>query len=423
MVVSVKHLGKIGQYCLKNNISKTVTLQTRYLNLLECQSKVLLQNYGVNVQKFVIIENSVEAKDLESRFKVDEYVIKAQILAGGRGLGYFDNGFKGGVHLTKNVNEVLPIVENMVGHKLITKQTHKDGITVKKVMIAESVDITREAYFSILMDRESNGPVIIASPFGGTDIENVAKETPDKIKTYPIDIHEGVSESLALEIAKFLEFKGELLNKASKEIRRLYDLFLNVDATQVEINPLVETADGQVVSVDAKINFDDNAQFRQKAIFLMDDHSETDPQELKALQNNLNYIRLDGNIGCLVNGAGLAMATMDIIKLHGGEPANFLDVGGGVNEQQVLSAFTILSSDPNVKSILVNVFGGIVNCATIARGIINATKKLQLTVPLVVRLEGTNVEEGKRILKESGLPIKFAEDLDEAAQKAVASIN
>lgn len=414
----------VGSLCklYQHNLKTTCFNQVRNLNLLECQSKVLLQNYGVNVQKFVIIENLEQAEDLQSKFKVDEYVVKAQILAGGRGKGHFDNGFQKGVHLTKDPDEVLPIVKNMIGHKLITKQTPKEGILVKKIMVAESVDIVRETYFSIVMDRLHDGPVIIASPAGGMDIENVAKETPDKIKAYPVDIMTGISTSLAEEIALFLGFDGPKKSKAANEIKRLYDLFVNVDATQVEINPLAETADGDVVSVDAKINFDDNARFRQKAIFLMDDNSESDPQEVKAAEHNLNYIRLDGNIGCLVNGAGLAMATMDIIKLHGGEPANFLDVGGGVNENQVLAAFQILTLDPNVRSILVNVFGGIVNCATIAKGIINATKSLQLQVPLVVRLEGTNVDAAKELLVNSNLPIKFADNLDEAAEKVVSTI-
>ncbi|KAF6209355.1 hypothetical protein GE061_015102, partial [Apolygus lucorum] len=263
------------------------------------------------------------------------YSLKAQILAGGRGKGHFNTGFKGGVHITKDVSKVQPIIQQMLGNKLITKQTPKEGIEVKKVMIAESVDITRETYFSILMDRGWNGPVIMASPAGGMDIEKVAEETPHLIKTFPVDIFEGVTPEIATDVALFLNFEGDMREKAATEIKRLYDLFLNVDATQVEINPLAETSDGQVVSVDAKINFDDNANFRQKAIFQLDDKSETDPQEVKAAENNLNYIRLDGNIGCMVNGAGLAMATLDIIKLHGGQPANFLDVGGGVNESQL----------------------------------------------------------------------------------------
>lgn len=422
MVSTFRCVGRLCQL-YHHNISKSIIhYQVRHLNLLECQSKVLLQNYGVNVQKFIIIDSNEEVNDMESKFKVDEYVIKAQVLAGGRGKGHFDNGFKKGVHLTKDPTQVMPIVKNMIGHKLITKQTPKDGILVKKVMVAESVDIIRETYFSIVLDRLHNGPVIIASPAGGMDIENVAKETPEKIRAYPVDIVNGISTSLAEEVALFLGFDGNKKAKAANEIKRLYDLFINVDATQVEINPLAETADGDVVSVDAKINFDDNAKFRQKAIFQMDDNSETDPQEVQAAEHNLNYIRLDGNIGCLVNGAGLAMATMDIIKLHGGEPANFLDVGGGVNENQVLAAFQILTLDPNVKSILVNVFGGIVNCATIAKGIINATKSLQLKVPLVVRLEGTNVDEAKKLLVDSNLPINFADNLDEAAQKVVKTL-
>ncbi|KAK9502146.1 hypothetical protein O3M35_012733 [Rhynocoris fuscipes] len=370
MPSNLRSIGKF--YQLYTN--KIFTTQIRRLNLLECHSKVLLQNHGINVQKFVIIENPLEANDLQSKFKVDEYVIKAQILAGGRGLGYFDNGFKGGVHITKDPNQVLPIVEKMIGHKLITKQTPKTGIEVKKIMIAESVPIKRETYLSIVMDRFFNGPVMIASPAGGTDIENVAKKTPHLIKTFPVDIEKGVTQELSKEVAAFLQFQGSLNDKAALEIKRLYELFLHVDATQVEINPLVETENGQ------------------------------------------------GDIGCMVNGAGLAMATMDIIKLHGGEPANFLDVGGGVNENQVHKAFEILTSDPNVKSILVNVFGGIVNCGTIASGIINATKSLSLKVPLVVRLEGTNVEAAQKLLKESGLPIVFANDFEEAAQKVVASL-
>lgn len=330
-------LRSIGRFCQLYQNNQVLTTQIRHLNLLECHSKVLLQNYGVNVQKFIIIENPLETKDLQTKFKVDEYVIKAQVLAGGRGLGYFDNGFKGGVHLTKDPSKVLPIVEKMVGHRLITKQTSKEGIQVKKVMIAESVNIKRETYFSIVMDRIFGGPVIIASPSGGTDIENVAKSTPHLIKTFPVDIFKGITNDIAKEVAQFLKFDNTTNEKAVTEIKRLYDLFINVDATQVEINPLAETSDGQVISVDAKINFDDNAQFRQKAIFQLDDKSESDPQEVEAAKHNLNYIRLDGNIGCMVNGAGLAMATMDIIKLHGGEPANFLDVGGGVNESQVIS--------------------------------------------------------------------------------------
>lgn len=289
-------------------------------------------------------------------------------------------------------------------------------------MIAESVDICRETYFCILMDRERNGPVVIASPDGGVDIEDVAEKTPNRLQTIPIDIHQGISDQLACEIAVFLGFKGDLQKQASKEIKLLWGLFLSVDATQLEINPFIETPQGQVISVDAKIQFDDNAAFRQQEIFSVGDTSECDPREVKAAQYNLNYIGMDGNIGCLVNGAGLAMATMDLIKLHGGEPANFLDVGGGVQDHQVMSAFELLTSDKSVKAILVNVFGGIVNCATIAQGIVNACRISKLDLPMIVRLEGTNASQAKKILEESHLPIQAASDLDDAAKKAVSSL-
>lgn len=401
--------------------NKWTGLSFRFLNLLEYQSKYLLQKNNVSVQDFCILDGI--DKTSFDKFNVKEYVVKAQILAGGRGKGYFDNGFKGGVHITKNRNEVLSLTDSMLGHKLITKQTPKEGCEVQKVMVAESVNIKRETYVCIVMDRENNGPVLVASPAGGVDIEAVAEKTPELIKTVPIDIFKGVTDVLAEDIADFLEFKGPLKNKAATEIKQLWQLFLNVDATQLEINPLVETDDGKVISVDAKLNFDDNASFRQKEVFAMEDVSESDPREVQAAKHNLNYIGMTGNIGCLVNGAGLAMATMDIIKLHGGDPANFLDVGGNVKEEQVLAAFKILTSDKNVQAILVNVFGGIVNCATIAKGIVGASKTMNLNIPLVVRLEGTNVDEAKKIIKDSGLTIMAASDLDDAAQKAVKSIS
>ncbi|XP_050438756.1 succinate--CoA ligase [GDP-forming] subunit beta, mitochondrial [Adelges cooleyi] len=398
-------------------------IQSRYLNLLECHSKDLLHRHGVAVQKFKIVENADETNDILKSFNVNEYVLKAQVLAGGRGKGHFSNGFKGGVHVTKDQTKIYDILKNMLGYNLITKQTPKDGILVNKVMVAESVDIKRETYFCILMDRSENGPVLIASPAGGMDIEDVAVNSPELIKKIPIDIYEGITDEKALDVAKFLNFEGPLLSKAAYEIKRLWEFFLAVDAVQIEINPLVETSDNQVVCVDAKIQFDDNSEFKHKDIFKLDDTSESDPREVLAHKHNLNYIGMDGNIGCLVNGAGLAMATMDIIKLHGGEPANFLDVGGNVNESQVYEAFNLLTLDSSVKAILVNVFGGIVNCATIAQGLINASKKLNMTVPLVVRLEGTNVNAGKKLLEDSGLLIQFASNLDEAAKKAISSLH
>lgn len=405
----------------RKHFHSSLKISARNLNLLEYQSKKLLAESGVAIQAFRVLEGKKDEHVLKD-FNVNEYVVKAQILAGGRGKGHFDNGFKGGVHITKDRSQVIPLVEQMVGHKLITKQTPKDGILVKKVMVADSINIVRETYLSIVMDREHNGPVLIASPAGGMDIEAVAEKTPEKIQTLPISVETGITHAQAQEVARFLEFKGTLVDKAAAEIEKLYQLFVKVDATQIEINPLAETDDERVISVDAKLNFDDNAQFRQKDIFAMEVHEDTDPREVEANKYHLNYIAMEGNIGCLVNGAGLAMATMDIIKLNGGSPANFLDVGGSVKEDQVLKAFQILTSDPNVKVILVNVFGGIVNCATIANGIVNASKVMGLTVPLVVRLEGTNVEAAKKILNESGLKIESAHDLDQASKMAVKAL-
>lgn len=397
--------------------------QTRKLNLLEYQSKELLRDCGVSVQNFAIVDDVKKANSALENLHADEYVVKAQVLAGGRGKGWFNNGFKGGVHLTKDPKAVLSVIQKMLGQRLITKQTSKDGILVQKIMIAESVEIARETYLCILMDRQHNGPVLIASPAGGMDIEAVAEKTPELIKTVPLDIYYGIDDEIAKDVSTFLGFKEpEVQQKAIYELKNLWKLFVDIDALQVEINPLVETADKQVVAVDAKIAFDDNAQFRQQDLFALEDVSEKDPREVDASRFNLNYIGMDGNIGCLVNGAGLAMATMDIIKLNGGSPANFLDVGGSVKEDQVFQAFRILSQDPKVKVILVNVFGGIVNCATIAKGIITASRNLKLNIPLVVRLEGTNVNEAKKILAESGLPILTAHDLDEAAKKAVVSV-
>lgn len=395
--------------------------QIRLLNLLEYQSKDLLAKHGITVQKFMLVSNHDEADKVAKDLRVEEYVVKAQILAGGRGVGVFSNGFKGGVHLTKNPSEVGNLVKQMLGNKLITKQTPKDGILVNKVMVAESVDIQKETYFSILMDRSHNGPVVVVSAEGGVDIENVAEKNPEAIKIIPIDIFKGLTDDIAVQAAEFLKFTGVSKEKAVSEMKKLWKFFLDVDATQVEINPLAESSKNDVVAVDAKINFDDNAQYRQKDIFEMENKTEIDPRELLASQFNLNYIPLEGNIGCLVNGAGLAMATMDIIKLEGGEPANFLDVGGNVNENQVTEAFKLLTYDNKVKAILVNVFGGIVNCATIAKGIVAACKKINVKTPIVVRLEGTNVNEAKKILENSGLPIINAKGLQEAAREVVAA--
>lgn len=381
-----------------------------------------MSDYDVYVQKFKVAENGKDAVKFAKDLNVHEIVMKALILAGGRGKGTFSSGLKGGVHLTKNPDDLGPLVDQMVGYKLVTKQTPKDGVQVTKVMVAEALDIERETYLAIVMDRDFMGPVVVGSPQGGMDIEEVAEKTPELIYKEPVDIFKGMTDEQAMRLAGNLLFKGDLQREAANQILNLYKLFCGVDATQVEINPFGETPDGRVVCFDAKINFDDNAAFRQKRIFEMEDTSESDPREIEAARHNLNYIGMDGNIGCLVNGAGLAMATMDIIKLHGGEPANFLDVGGGVQEHQVFEAFKLLSSDETVKAILVNVFGGIVDCAIIANGITSACREMGLKLPLVVRLAGYNVEAASKILEESGLPIQTAQDMDTAAQKAVASL-
>ena len=310
----------------------------------------------------------------------------------------------------------------MLGQKLVTKQTGGKGVLVEKVMVAEAINIVKETYFSILMDRAFGGPVMVGSPKGGMDIEAVAHETPEAIFKEPIDIEEGPSKEQCLKMAKDLGFEGNAQQEAAKQIERLYDVFIKTDATQVEINPLALTDKGEVVAADAKMNFDDNAYFKQPEIFAYRDTAEEDPLEVEAAKYNLNYVAMDGNIGCMVNGAGLAMATMDIIKLYGGEPANFLDVGGSASAEQVTHAFRIITTDPKVKAILVNIFGGIMRCDVIAQGVIEAAKKINLKVPLIVRLAGTNVELGKELLDKSGLTIISADDLDDAAKKAVQAI-
>ncbi|VDO85970.1 unnamed protein product [Haemonchus placei] len=370
------------------------------MNLQEHHSKELLDKHGCRVQNFIVATSQHEADQKSKARGPIEYVVKSQILAGGRGKGRFINGKEGlgGVFVTRDRKQALDAVAEMVGKHLVTKQTPKEGVLVKKVMVAKGVSIKRETYLAVLMDRASNGPVIVASPAGGMDIEEVAEKTPHLIFKEPVNIATGITDEQATRIAKSLEFKGEL---AAHQIKCLYELFLAVDATQVEINPFAETDDGLVYCVDAKINFDDSAAFRQQEIFALGEKSEQDPREVEADKYHLNYIAMDGNIACLVNGAGLAMATMDIIKLKGGDPANFLDVGGTVTEEQVSHAFRIITSDPRVKCILVNIFGGIVNCGTIANGLVAACRKMKLRVPLVVRLE-VDIFQANQALRSSG---------------------
>ncbi len=391
------------------------------MNIHEYQAKELFQRFGVASPKGLPADTSEEAEKVAAGLKTSHLVVKAQIHAGGRGKGVFKNGFKGGVKLCSTPAEAREIAQNMLGHYLVTNQTGPDGRLVRKIMVAESVDIQREVYFAILMDRESSAPVVVVSTEGGVDIEAVAEKSPDKIYRERLHPLIGMQPFTALKLARYLEFSGDQLKAAAKLIMNVYRLFSSLDCSLVEINPLALTKNNEVLALDAKFNFDDNALYRHPEIVAMRDENEEDPREVEASKFSLNYIGLDGDIACLVNGAGLAMATMDIIKYAGGRPANFLDVGGGASEEQVTEAFKILVSDKNVKAILVNIFGGIMRCDVIAQGIINAVKAVTLPVPLVVRLEGTNVDQGKKLLTESKLPIRAAGDLAEAAKLVVAA--
>ncbi|MEO8204794.1 MAG: ADP-forming succinate--CoA ligase subunit beta [Chthoniobacterales bacterium] len=389
------------------------------MNIHEYQAKELFVKYGVATPKGIAATTPQEAEEAAKKLGASSFVVKAQIHAGGRGKGTFTNGFKGGVHLCKSPADAREFAEKMLGQTLVTHQTGPEGRVVNTVLVAESVDITKEYYFAIVMDRALSAPIIIASTEGGVDIETVAEKAPHKILHEPIDPALGLHAYQARKIAAQLGFRGKQASAAAKIFAAMYKLFIACDCSQIEVNPLVVTPGGEVYALDAKFNFDDNALFRHPDIVAMRDVGEEDPREVEASKSNLNYIGLDGNIACLVNGAGLAMATMDIIKYHGGDPANFLDVGGGATEEQVTEAFKILIADPKVKAILVNIFGGIMKCDVIAQGIINAVKAVSLPVPLVVRLEGTNVELGKKLLTESKLPLITADGLTDAAQKVV----
>jgi succinyl-CoA synthetase beta subunit len=353
----------------------------------------------------------------------EDLVIKAQVLAGGRGKGTFESGLKGGVRLIYSSTEARMFAEKMLGQKLITKQTGAGGRICNAVYIVEREYARREYYFAILMDRKTQGPVLVASSQGGVDIESVAAENPNAIITESVDIIKGLSIDQARSLAKKVGFAQTYVDDAAETMLKLYKMFMEKDCTLVEINPMAISSSGSVVCMDAKINFDDNAEFRQPEVFKLRDPTQEDPREVEATKFNLNYIGLSGSIGCLVNGAGLAMATMDIIKLHGGEPANFLDVGGGASSKQVTEAFKLISSDPRVHSIMVNIFGGIMRCDIIAQGIINAVNELGLNIPVVVRLQGTRVTEAKALLEKSGLRIISTDDLEEAAEKAVQLSN
>jgi len=394
--------------------------QKRNLSIHEYQSVKLLNDYGVATPKSIPAKTPEEAYDVAKNFGTDKLVIKAQVLAGGRGKGHFDNGFKGGVHVVDTPEQARDIAQKMLGAKLITKQTGERGRVCNAVMLAERRDPSHEYYVAVLNDRGTGGPVIVASAQGGMNIEEVAAKDPSAIITTPIDFEKGLSSQAAVDLAKKLGFKTEQTQKEAANIfQNLYKIFREKDATQIEINPMAETTDGHVLCMDAKFGFDDNAEFRQQDIYTLRDISQEDPVEVEAQEHGLNFIKLDGNIGCLVNGAGLAMATMDVLKLHGGDPANFLDVGGGATPDAVKKAFELLMSDKAVNAILLNVFGGIMRCDYIAEGVIKATKELDLRVPLIVRLQGNKEKEAKQLIKDSGLKIYSFDGLDEAAAKAV----
>jgi len=385
------------------------------MNIHEYQAKQVLGSFGVPVPRGFVAFSADEAVKAAEQLGGPVWVVKAQIHAGGRGKG-------GGVKLVKSIDEVRAEASRMLGMTLVTHQTGPEGKEVGRVYVEEGSDIARELYLSALVDRATSRISFIASTEGGMDIEEVAEKTPEKILTISVDPASGISGHHARQIAFALGLEGEQVKQANALIANLYKAFVEKDMSLLEINPLVVTGAGDLICLDAKMNFDSNALYRQKDIVELRDLAEEDPAEIEASKYDLSYIKLDGKIGCMVNGAGLAMATMDIIKLYGSEPANFLDVGGGATREKVTEAFKIILSDTNVEGILVNIFGGIMRCDIIAEGVVAAAKELSLDVPLVVRLEGTNVDEGKEIMANSGLPIIAADDLNDAAEKIVAAV-
>ena len=385
------------------------------MKIHEFQAKRLLRRYGVDVPNGRECTSADEAAAAHTELGTPVTVVKAQIHAGGRGKA-------GGVKVVKSADEAREAAQWMLGRRLKTHQTGPDGQEVKRLWVEEGSRIAKEYYLGIVVDRGTGGPVMMASSEGGMDIEEVAATTPEKILKEGFGADGQLGEAAALRLAEGIGLPTELAPKGAELIRKLAKAFCELDCSLAEINPLVHTEDGRVMALDAKMNFDSNALYRHPDVLELRDLDEEDPKEVEASKHDLSYVALDGNIGCMVNGAGLAMATMDVIKLHGGEPANFLDVGGGASKEKVTEAFKILLSDANVKGVLVNIFGGIMKCDVIAGGVIEAVKQVELSVPLVVRLEGTNVELGKQLLEESGLPILTAKDLDEAAEKIVAAV-
>ena len=395
------------------------------MNIHEYQAKAVLKEFGVPVSRGVAIMKADEAEAAAKQLGGPLWVVKSQIHAGGRGKGRFKEaaaGEKGGVRLAFSIDEVRKNAEEMLGHTLVTIQTGPAGKQVNRLYIEEGSDIERELYLSMLVNRETSRVAFVVSTEGGMDIEKVAHETPEKIVTLSIDPATGIMGHHGLAISRALGLGGDLAKQCGKLIGQLYAAFVAKDMALLEINPLIVTKQGQLKCLDAKVSFDDNALFRHPDIAALRDETEEDAKEIEASKHDLNYVTLDGSIGCMVNGAGLAMATMDIIKLYGESPANFLDVGGSATKEKVTAAFKIITADPNVKGILVNIFGGIMKCDIIAEGVIAAVRDVGLQVPLVVRLEGTNVDLGKKIISESKLNVIPADDLDDAAQKIVGAV-
>ncbi|MBV44917.1 MAG: ADP-forming succinate--CoA ligase subunit beta [Rhodobiaceae bacterium] len=386
------------------------------MNIHEYQAKELLKFFNVPIAKGALVEDPEDAIEAAKTVSDNLWVVKAQIHAGGRGKG-------GGVKIAKSLEEVKSLSSEIIGMNLVTHQTGKDGKRVRKIYIEAGADIAEEFYISMVVDRQTSKISFIASTEGGVDIEEVAEKTPEKIVAVNIEPSEGVTNKETNLICKSLGLEGDLANQVEDLCNNLYSAFLENDMSLLEINPLVITSDRKIICLDAKVNFDDNALFRHPNFRELLDPHEEDPSELKASEFDLSYIKLEGNIGCLVNGAGLAMATMDIIKLYGEEPANFLDVGGSATKEKVTEAFKIILSDENVKGILVNIFGGIMRCDVVAEGIVNAAREINISVPLVVRLEGTNAEKGKKIIEDSGLTIISGSDLDDAAKKITKAIS
>src|SRR3954454_262030 len=389
------------------------------MNIHEYQARELFEKFGVATSKGQAATTAAEAVAIARELGAAKIVVKAQIHAGGRGKGTFTNGFKGGVHVCDTPEQAGEIAAKMLGQTLVTHQTGPEGKLVSKIIVAEAVDIERELYLAILLDRQTSAPVIIASTAGGMDIEEVAEHAPEKITREPVHPLLGLQAFQIRKLAKLLGLTGKLAGQAGKLFSAMYRLFIERDCSQIEVNPLVVTPDGRLLALDAKFNFDDNALYRQPEIVAMRDKSEEDPREVAASEFSLNYIGLDGNIACLVNGAGLAMATMDIIQYAGGSPANFLDVGGGASQEQVAAAFKIILADPKVQAIFINIFGGILRVDRLATGVVAAARNLHVKVPIVLRLEGTNVEEGRKIHEESGLNFLVGATMKEAAEMVV----